>query len=419
MGVQWSARRPAFCASSDSSERRASFSLAHMAQKTYTGIDIGTYHVKVVIAAAPESPDSPMQILGSGTAGSRGMRHGYIIDVKEVGKSVREAMSRAETAARIRVSHARVAVGGVGLDEVRSSGDVTLTASGGIVTTDLMERAVREAEKRAASKLINRSVIHAIPLEYRLDGEKVFGKPLGLQGTKLVVDVLLITMLTKHHDDILEAVESAGVEVEGVMASPVAASFVTLSKAQKTAGVVLANIGAETLSVIVYDNDTPISVKVFPVGAADITEKIALTFQMPLPEAEQAKRGAVLGGDVPGRKIQSLMSARLKEMFTLVNAHLRTINRQRLLPAGIVITGGGSSIASASDVARTILRLPSQVSVIGSLARSSSIDATWAVAYGLCRWAYAEEISGKGHSLSEVLKGGWDSLRGAFKSLLP
>ena len=95
-------------------------------QKFYTGIDIGTYHVKAVIAAPGAGPDVPMQVLGTGTASSRGLRHGYIVDTKEASASVREAVQRASAAAKIKVTHARVAMGGVGLDEVRSIGDVTL-----------------------------------------------------------------------------------------------------------------------------------------------------------------------------------------------------------------------------------------------------------------------------------------------------
>lgn len=388
-------------------------------QKFYAGIDIGTYHVKVVIAAPAASHDAPMQVLGTGTSSSRGLRHGYIVDTHEAAQSVREALARAQSAAKVRVTHARVSMGGVGLEEQRSSGDISLTTSGGIVTERDMERAVKESEKRAAARLVNRTVIHAIPLEYRIDGQRAFGKPEGMQGTKLAVDTLLITMLSKHHDDILDAVENAGVEVEGVMASPIAASFVTLTKAQKTAGVALANIGSETLTIIVYDNDTPISVKVFPIGASSITEKIALDFQLSLPEAEQAKRGAVLGGDIPGKKIQTIVNARLKDMFNLVNTHLKSINRHRLLPAGVVITGGGSGIVNATDVAKSVLKLPSQISSIGALARSASVDATWAVAYGLCRWAYAEDVTDEGHSFADVLRGGWNSVKSIFKSLLP
>src|SRR5262249_44029309 len=158
----------------------------------------------------------------------------------------------------------------------------TLTSSSGLVTEQALERARRESEKQASTRLVNRTVIHTIPLEYKVDGNVVLGQPLGMQGTKLTVETLIITLLSQHYDDLIEAVEPAGIEVDGVMASPLAASLVTLTKAQKTAGVCLANIGAETLSVVIFDNDIPVSVKVFPIGASDVTNNIALTFQVPL-----------------------------------------------------------------------------------------------------------------------------------------
>ena len=388
-------------------------------RKIYTGIDVGTYHVKVVIASPGESPEAPMQILGTGTASSKGMRHGYILDKKEATLSIREALHRAASQAKVRVRSARVALGGVGIDEIRSSAEISLTPSGGVVTEREIERALKESEKRASSKLTNRNIIHTIPVEFRVDGTKVFGKPNDLQGTKLAVDTLLVTILTHHHDDIVEAVENAGVEVEGIMVSPLAASLVTLTKAQKTAGVVLANIGAETLSIVVFENDIPISLKVFPVGSSDITNTIALSLKIPLSEAEQMKRGAVTGSDVPPKQMQTIVATRLRDMFSLINAHLKDIGRLRLLPAGIVITGGGSGLASASEIAKVILKLPSQVSQVGYLPRTSSVDATWAVAYGLCRWAYAEEMGGNGHTIGDIIGNAWDSVKQGVRSLLP
>jgi len=388
-------------------------------RRYYTGIDIGTYHVKVVVAVPAENPELPMQIIGTGVAASKGMRHGYIIDPKEAAKSVKEALARASSSAKIPVKSARVALGGLGLDEIRSTGEVTLTASGGVVTPREIERAERESEKKVSAKLTNRIIIHTIPVEFRVDGTVVLGQPHGLQGTKLAVDTLLITMLSRHHDDLVEAVEEAGVEVEGVMASPLAASFVTLSKSQKTAGVILANIGAETLSVIIFDNDVPISLKVFPNGSSDITNTIALSLQIPPSEAEQMKRGAITGSDIPPRRMNVIIAERLKDMFVIVNAHLRTIGRQRLLPAGIIITGGGSGLASAADVARTVLKLPSQVGLVGNLSRTGSADATWAVAYGLCRWAYAEDSAAGGHSLQGIIRSAGESIKQAVRALLP
>lgn len=390
-----------------------------MSRRIYAGIDIGTYHVKAVIATPPDSLEQALAVIGTGSAASKGMRHGYIVDPKEVTRAIREAVGRASQATKTTVRSARLSMGGVSLEEMRSGGDVTLTASGGIASEREIERALRESEKRASSKLINRTILHTIPLGYKIDGVPVRGRPQGLQGTKLSVETLIISMLTQHHDDLIEAAESAGIEVESVMAAPLAASFVTLTKAQKTAGVVLANIGAETLSIIIYDNDTPISLKVFPIGSSDITSAIALTFQIPLPEAEQMKRGAVTGSDIHPRRMGTVVTGRLKEMFKLVNVHLKSIGRERLLPAGIIITGGGASISQAPEMARLILKLPSQVGVPAPAPRLGGLDATWAVAYGLCRWAYAEDTAAHGQTIGDIFSRLFDSVKNSFRTFLP
>jgi cell division protein FtsA len=386
--------------------------------KIYTGIDIGTSHIKVVITSY--EPGEGLRIIGVGMSSSKGMRHGYIINVRDATKSIQEAVERAASAAGVRVRSARIAIGGVGLDELHTTGEVSLTTSGGEVADRDIQRAIQESEKRASSKLTNKKIIHAIPLNYRVDGMKVMGRCVGMKGTKFAVDTLLITAFEQHVQDVIGAVEAAHVEVEDVMASPLAASLVTLSKAQKMAGVVLANIGAETVSIAIFENDIPISIKVFPIGSSDITSDLALSLKIPLTEAEQMKRGAVTNMDVPRRKIDDVISSRLKDIFGLIDAHLKSIGKQRLLPAGIVITGGGSGITTASDIAKATLRLPSQVSAFsGAATRSIAADASWAVAYGLCRWGYSTEQKNKERGMSYITENVREYLGKMFRSFLP
>ncbi len=390
-----------------------------MAQPLYTGIDVGSQYVKVVIGGPPESPELPMSIIGTGSAPTHGMRQGYVLNVADVTRAVREAVVRAAQAAKVTVNRARISIGGVSLEELRSTGEVTLTTSAGVVAERDVERVLKESEKRAAAKLVNRTIIHTIPLVYRVDGAQVQGRPQGMRGTKLGVDTLIISVLTQHYDDLIEAVEGAGVEVDGVMASPLAASFITLTKAQKTAGVVLANIGAETLSMIVFDNDLPLSTKVFAVGSTDITNAIALAFQLPLVEAEQLKRGAVTGSDVSPKKFAKVIEDQLKEMYTLVNAQLKLVARQRLLPAGIVLTGGGASIPDAANVARITLKLPAQVGLPPAIPRAGTLDATWSVAYGLCRWGFTEDSAIPMYTFGEIMRRTFESMRSSLRALLP
>lgn len=400
-------------------------------QRIYTGIDIGSYHVRVVVARAPESSDSPMPILSTGTSTSRGLHHGYIISQKDATKSIAEAVASAATAAGVPIKRARVSVGGVGIDEIRSTGEVAIgfsdrggygkkpvTIAGEVTEADI-ERAIVDSEKRAAAQLTNRKVIQAIPLGYRIDGNKVLGRPLHMRGNKLSVDTLLITALEQHLNDLIEAVEAAGVEVEDVLPAPLAASLSLLTKPQKMAGSILANIGAETLSIAIFENDIPISVKIFPIGSSDITNDIALSLQVPLKEAEQMKRGALTRADASRKRVDDLVSARLKDMYNLIDSHLRSIGKQRLLPAGVILTGGGSGLMGARDLAKAVLKLPSQVGVLPNHIRT--LDATWAVAYGLCRWAYMSDdrrtpaTAELGGVVSEL----WNSIKQAVKGFMP
>lgn len=388
--------------------------------RIYAGIDIGTFHVKAVIASADPQHEQQFKVLGTGFSSAKGMRHGYIINTRDAAASIKEAIDKAMQAAKVRVRSARIAIGGVGLEEVRSSSDVSLTASGGEVTERDIDRAIQECEKRASGQLINRKIIHAVPLSFKIDGKLVLGRAVGLRGTKLSVEALLITTLEQHYQDLIDAVEFAGIEVEDVMASPLAASLVTLTKPQKIAGVILANIGAETVSIVVFENDTPISLKVFPVGGANITNDLALSLRLSLTEAEQLKRGAVTGSEVSQRKIDDVVTDRLKDIFELIDAHLKAIGKQRLLPAGIVITGGGSGITTASDIARATLRLPSQTGAASLLAnRASTADATWAVSYGLCKWGYMNDQRLHGANILHIFGDLWLQIKTLFKSFLP
>ncbi|HBV00933.1 MAG TPA: hypothetical protein DEF00_00870 [Candidatus Taylorbacteria bacterium] len=152
------------------------------------------------------------------------------------------------------------------------------------------------------------------------------------------------------------------------------------------AGVVLANIGSETVSIVVFENNLPISLEIFPIGSNDITNDIALGLRVPLEEAENIKRGTIVGGNYPRKKLEEIIEARLSDIFELIESHLKKLGRSGLLPAGIVLTGGGSAIETVGDLAKTSLRLPSRVAAIsfGDNIRGQIRDASWSVAYGLC-----------------------------------
>jgi len=362
--------------------------------KIVTGIDVGTHHVKVVIAEAADDPRQPPRILGTGYAESRGLKQGYIVSVSEVSRSIAAATAQASKAARVKVKRAYLGLGGVGLDEAFARGDAVVERGNSEVTERDIPHAIAASEKTLApAAILNRKIIHTIPLQFSIDGVRVMGgSPVGMKGMRISVETLFITCLERHVSDLVAATEEAGIEVEDVVASPVAASFVALTKMQKRVGCVLANVGAETLSIVVFEDARPISLKVFPTGGSDITHDLALGLRIPPEDAEQLKQGAVLGSSFPKKKVDDLIARRVSDMFKLIESHLKKIGKDELLPAGIILTGGGSSLQTISDLAKAILRLPSRTASLtdSAAAKTQLKDGSWAVAYGLTVWGLTQ-----------------------------
>lgn len=359
-----------------------------MARSIITGIDIGTHQIKVVVASGEERNEKGFpKILGIGVAESRGLRHGYILSPQDVALSIKQAVSEAEKRSGMKIKKAFVAIGGVGLGGVTSTSSIIISRADSEITDLDMKKVQDQCEKDLPPGLIlNKKIINSIPLHYKLDGKIALGKPEGMKASKFEIKMLYVTCLEHHLNDIIQSVEEAGISVQDVVAAPIASSFVTLSKSQKMAGCVLVNIGAETVSIAVFENNTPVSIEVLPIGSTDITNDIALGLKVPLEEAEQIKIGAITGSSYPRKKLEEIISARLSDVFELIENHLKKIGRNGLLPAGIVIVGGGAGLSGIEELAKNALRLPSRIGLVhlGIQDKQSFRDSTWSIAYGLC-----------------------------------
>lgn len=388
-----------------------------MARRIATGIDIGSHHTKVVVVEEIATPEgTELHIIGTGLAESAGMRHGYVVDPEDAAESVRAARKQAESIARVPIKKGFLAIGGVSLDEVRASGTTIISRADQEITELDIEK-TREAAREAASpNFLNRRVLHEIPLEYRVDGVKSLGEPHGMKGTRLEADYLFITCLAQHETALTQAAEAADIEIVDRMASPLAGSYVTLSKDQKMKGCVLANIGSETVSIVVYDEGVPVSVKVFPVGSTNITDDLALGFKVSLEDAERLKLGRLGGNMYPRKKVEEVIAMRFRHMFELIDKHLKSLGRRGSLPAGIIISGGGAGQGSISDIAKSTLSLPSRIADMKVSADSKVRDATWSVAYGLALWGLTGDTeTPKNHKLANL----GESVSGFFKQFLP
>lgn len=369
-----------------------------MAKKIAVGIDIGTYQIKVVVSESAGHNMEYPKILGTGFAESKGLRHGYIITPKDATKSIRQAIDQAERNSNTRISRAFISVGGIGLQSTVSTGSIMVSRGDSEIDELDINKLHEICEKEIPSTtIVNRKIINSIPLQYKLDGKVVLGNsPIGLRGNKLECKMIFITCLEHHIHSLIETVEDAGVEVIDVMASPMASSLVILNKSQKIAGCALVNIGSETLSLVIFDENKPRSLEVFPVGSNNITNDIALAFKISLDEAEHMKIGGITTFNFPRKKLEDVINARLEDMFELIQTHIKKNNPGQILPAGIIFTGGGANIASIEEVAKISLALPAKVGTIHTEdpTKSPFKDSSWSIAYGLCIWGLSTDDNG-------------------------
>lgn len=345
------------------------------------GIDVGTYTVRVVVVQK-EKDTGLIKVIGTGHAESRGLRHGYITNKTQATSSIKEALNDAANKTGFKIKRAYISIGGVSLSSEYATGGSIVTRADKEVTILDIQNALNESE--STLELPNKKILHRIPVSFKLDGKEVLGRPEGMKGIKLEVKSLFVTCLSQHLEDLVGAVTDAGVEVLDAIAGPIALAETILSDKQKNVGSAIVDIGAETVSVIAYENNVPITLHVFSMGSMYITKDIALGFKIPFDEAERIKTGSLIA-DYPKKKMEEIIHARCEEIFDLVDGHLKKIKRSGLLPGGVIVTGGGSPYPFIEDLGKEILRLPTKMAnqEIWTNENIKLKDASWLVALGL------------------------------------
>lgn len=367
-----------------------------MARKIITGLDIGSSSIRAIVVE--QKKDGSLHILAASQKESNGVRKGYIINLEDAAKTISAVVKSLEKISGVSIKNAVVSVGGISLGSTRSKAMIRTSKADGEITSHDIKRLVAQSEANLTS-MTNKRVIHAIPLVFKIDNNIVQGRPEELKGTKLEVETLFVHCLSLHLADLMKTVEFAGLTIEDIVASPMAMSNAVLSKQQKETGCVLVNIGASTVSIVVFEDGLPISLEVFPIGSSHITNDIALGLQLPIDEAERVKINyGSPETNISRKKLSDIIDARLNDIFEMIEAHLKKINRNAVLPGGIVLTGSGSNLFSLEEIAKASLKLPAKVGSL-TLAGGSSLNITapttnlrdqilndpgWSVALGLC-----------------------------------
>src|SRR3989338_5429320 len=381
-----------------------------------TGIDVGSLTTRVVVGEFLKGERNP-KIIGVGEYPTGGMRHGYITQFDDTVKSIRQAVGLAEKTSGVKIKRAFVSVGDVTLRGYVSSGVAIISKADGEVTTLDVNKALADCEENLS--LNNRKIIQITPLSYKLDGVEVLGRLEGMRGNKLEIKALFTTYSSVHLEDLIAAIADAGVETIDVVASPVAGSHIALSEKQKIVGSALINIGAETVSLAVFENGSLLSAHTFSIGASDVTNDIALGLKIPLELAESFKLGNITP-ESSKKKLDEIIEARFSDIFELVDNHLKKIKRSELLPAGVIFVGGGANTLGLEEFAKSALGLPSCIGtteIFGNI-KTKLRDPAWFTVLGLIIGGRDSDNYSRG-ALGGIFKDLKNSIKLGIKQLMP
>lgn len=377
----------------------------------FVGLDIGTGTVRAVIGQRRNNGIKP-QVLGAVQVASAGVRKGVVVEENEVVSNVAKAIKDLEMISGFPIDHAYVNIGGVRISSNSSKGVVAVSRADTQVSEEDVSRVLSAAQ--AISIPANREILHVVPRQFWVDSEECVKNPVGMSGVRLEVETLIILGASPYVKSLVSAVNKSQIEIDGLVLSSLAASKAVLTKQQRELGVVLIDIGSGTTSIAVFEEGDLVHACDLPIGADNITRDIALGLRtsMEIAEIIKVQYGSALpneiarkeginlaklnlgdSGIVSRKAVSQIIEARLQEIFELVNKELKKVNREGLLPAGAVLTGGGAKIPGIVDLAKDVLKLPLQVgfplSIDGIIDKVD--EPSFATAIGLMLWGMDAE----------------------------
>lgn len=338
-----------------------------------TALDIGSSKIKVLIA---EINNNELRLVDVLTFPSAGVRKGEISDVQDAIQGLSRAFDEIRKINKNALKNIFVNLGGKNVKIQNSRGIIAVSHADNEIYQDDVDRVIKASQ--AINISANRKILHTIIQEYVVDGVNQIKNPLGMSGTRLEVNSLIVDAFNPTITDLTRSIEIAGGKISDVVYGPIAVSNSILNKTHKELGSVLVDIGSNTTSMAVFEEDKLVGAKIFPIGSSNITNDLAIALKSSIETAEKIKKtyGHAFSREVSAKDkinlneldenlkavvskkfISEIIEVRLEEIFELIHDELKALGKTQL-PAGVILCGGGAKIDGIVELARHELKLP-------------------------------------------------------------
>ncbi len=345
-----------------------------MKREKVGAIDVGTTKICSIMA---DITDDGLRVLGVGVVPSRGLHKGLVVSINEARESIRESVRIAEQMAGRKLESAYVGVTGRHVSAMNKTGSVSITRNNQIVRPDDMQRVLDVA--RSIKVTSEQKVLHIIPRGYTVDGQAGVRNPVGLQAYRLDVETHIITAAATSVQNLMKCIRAIGVEVEDLIMEPLASAEAVLEPDEKQGGVLLADMGGGTTDLAIFKDSTIYHTSVLPVAGYQVTRDISIGLGINYELAEEMKKryGDVTpqqqeekseeiaitgdGHSISYNDLSDIIRVRIEELLRLIMLELPQTDYQKLIPSGVVITGGGANILGIAELGQKVMRVPVRV----------------------------------------------------------
>ncbi len=399
---------------------------------TIIGLDVGTSRVKTIVVRQP-SGEELLEVLDTEIFPSFGLRKGVVINIDDVSKSIIESVNLAKENSRQKIGAVYASLGGSHIFSTPSHGVVAVSRADQKISQEDIDRVLQAAQ--AISLPSNKQILHTLPIQFTIDSEGGIKNALGLSGVRLEVEALLLGGFSPYIKNLTQAILDSDLEINDLVISPLAAARACLTPRQKELGVALLDIGAGTTSLAIFEEGDLIHLAIFPIGSAHITNDIAIGLRCDIDIAERIKQeygiaspqwvskkdvvdiSSTLGSTLvfSRKRLAEIIEARLTDIFDLVKKEFKKMTKEILLPAGIVLTGGGANLPKIVDLAKKELRLPCHLGIPMGFQKPIE-DPSLSVVCGLALWGLDLEGESKGPSSDKKISSRFKKM---FKVFIP
>lgn len=409
-----------------------------------TGIDIGSTAIRIAVGQYTPRNDAlggDIHILGTADVRSSGVAKGTITSIEEAVSSVSHVLEEVERLIGVPIEHAWVGISGTQILSQESHGVIAVAKTDGEISHEDVTRVVEAAQTVAAP--LNYEVVHVLPRSFSVDGQTGIKDPVGMTGVRLEVDAQMIYGATPHLKNITKAIYRTGIDIDDLVLSVMAAANTVLTQEQKELGVCMVDIGGSTTTIAVFEEGNILHTAVIPIGSNHITNDLALGLQTSIEIAERIKitHGSCNGkgltkkdvidlsefgmpDQVVSKKfVTEIVSARVVELLEKIDDELLTLQRRSMLPAGVVLCGGGAKLHDIVDVAKAVFQMNASYGFpTGIRSATDTInDLSFTAAIGLVRWG-AEMSATVESGMKFSIPGGTQAakqVRKLFRFLIP